>query len=164
MKQSHLTRTQERLELAVKKSMSKVSAVTVLYLLVEVNSAMGFEDKKRINLYQLEWEFNSEPNGANEQDSPAKERKDPSIRPVSVYDYNEYRKLEDKKDRIVLKKDLYNRKKTMDGQKIVVLQESLIENSGEKKLLAQQIEELHRKLQIIKGKTEEIDFMRIKEV
>ena len=35
-------------------------------------------------------------------------------RPVSVIDYNEFRKLEDKRDRIQLKKVLYERKKVND--------------------------------------------------
>ena len=40
------------------------------------------------------------------------------VRPVSVFDYNEYRKLEDKKDRIALKKELYERKKAADEIRI----------------------------------------------
>ena len=35
-------------------------------------------------------------------------------RPVNVLDYNEYRKLEEKRDRILLKKTLYDKKKQND--------------------------------------------------
>ena len=37
-------------------------------------------------------------------------------RTVSVIDYQEYRKLEDKRDRINLKKTLYDRKKVTDEE------------------------------------------------
>lgn len=37
-----------------------------------------------------------------------------SPRPVSVIDYNEYRKLEDKRERIILKRKLYDNKKAND--------------------------------------------------
>ena len=81
---------------------------------------MGFEDKQRTRMYQLEWQFNSETNKDQENISPAKVWRD-KVRPVSVFDYNEYRKLEDKKDRIALKKDLYERKKAADESRIKFL-------------------------------------------
>jgi hypothetical protein len=37
-----------------------------------------------------------------------------SPRPVSVIDYNEYRKLEEKRERIILKRKLYDNKKQGD--------------------------------------------------
>ena len=42
-------------------------------------------------------------------------------RTVSAIDYNEYRKLEDKRDRIMLKKTLYERKKVNDEAEVVKL-------------------------------------------
>lgn len=65
----------------------------------------------------MEWQFNSESNKDRENVSPAKVWRD-KVRPVSVFDYNEYRKLEDKKDRIALKKELYERKKAADEIRI----------------------------------------------
>lgn len=85
--------------------------------LVEVNSAMDYDEKQKVKMYQLEWQFNSESNKDRENASPAKVWKD-KVRPVSVFDYNEYRKLEDKKDRIALKKELYERKKAADEIRI----------------------------------------------
>lgn len=81
---------------------------------------MGYEDKQKLDLYQLEWDFNSENRQERENFSPAKERRE-NVRPVSVFDYNEYRKLEDKKDRIVLKKELYERKQKADELKNLLL-------------------------------------------
>ena len=46
-------------------------------------------------------------------------------RAVSVIDYQEYRKLEDKRDRIMLKKGLYERKKGVDEDQVVLLNEEL---------------------------------------
>ena len=46
-------------------------------------------------------------------------------RAVSVIDYQEYRKLEDKRDRIMLKKSLYERKKVNDESQVVLLNEEL---------------------------------------
>lgn len=96
---------------------------------------MDYEEKTKLDMYQLEWQFNSERNPDKEQVSPAKERRD-NVRPVSVFDYNEYRKLEDKRDRIVLKKDLYERKKENDFQKNGILSKEISEATGVKKSLA----------------------------
>ena len=46
-------------------------------------------------------------------------------RVVSVTDWQEYRKLEDKRDRIMLKKTLYERKKVNDESQVVLLNEEL---------------------------------------
>ena len=48
-----------------------------------------------------------------------------SARPISVIDYNEFRKLEDKKDRILLKKLLYERKKNHDETQVGLLSDEL---------------------------------------
>ena len=53
-------------------------------------------------------------------------------RPVSVIDYQEYRKLEDKRDRIMLKKVLYERKKVADEDQVVILNEELNQYQKEK--------------------------------
>ena len=81
--------------------------------LVEVHSAQGHEDLAKLKLYQLEQRYGS-------QDGEGKtEFKGP--RTVSAIDYNEYRKLEDKRDRIMLKKTLYERKKVNDEAEVVKL-------------------------------------------
>ena len=63
-------------------------------------------------------------------------------RPVSVIDYNEYRKLEDKRDRIQLKKVLYERKKVNDEKQVGLLNQELDEQYQEK-------EKLRKKLQLL---------------
>ena len=63
-------------------------------------------------------------------------------RPVSVIDYNEFRKLEDKRDRIQLKKVLYERKKVNDEKQVGLLNQELDEQYQEK-------EKLRKKLQLL---------------
>ena len=58
---------------------------------------------------------------ANKRDESMK--KNP--RAVSVIDYQEYRKLEEKQNRIMLKRELYNRKKVNDENQVVLLNEEL---------------------------------------
>ena len=58
---------------------------------------------------------------ANKRDENMK--KNP--RAVSVIDYQEYRKLEEKQNRIMLKRELYNRKKVNDENQVVLLNEEL---------------------------------------
>ena len=53
-------------------------------------------------------------------------------RPISVIDYNEYRKLEDKRDRILLKKTLYERKKDNDERQVRLLNEELTQQHDER--------------------------------
>jgi len=48
-----------------------------------------------------------------------------NTRPVSVIDYNEFRKLEDKRDKILLKKTLYERKKVNDESQVKLLNNEL---------------------------------------
>jgi hypothetical protein len=48
-----------------------------------------------------------------------------SPRPVSVIDYNEYRKLEEKRERIILKRKLYNNKKSGDLANVNILDSKL---------------------------------------
>lgn len=107
---------------------------------------MDYEDKAKLDMYQLEWQFNSENKQDEDLCSPAKVDRiaRDNVRPVSVFDYNEYRKLEDKKDRIVLKKELYDIKKEYD----VIRNEKLIQENSEangiKKDLSLQIDDLHK--------------------
>ena len=67
----------------------------------------------KMRMYQEEQRYSSQ-----QAAQIAAARRDLSImnerRPVSVIDYNEFRKLEDKRDRILLKKTLYERKKVND--------------------------------------------------
>lgn len=109
---------------------------------------MGYEDRAKMKLYQLEWQFNSERNKDHENVSPAKVWRD-KVRPVSVFDYNEYRKLEDKKDRIALKKDLYERKKAADETRIKFLNGERVVNDETKQDLVLQISNLSTKLKEI---------------
>jgi len=46
-------------------------------------------------------------------------------RAVSVIDYQEYRKLEEKQNRILLKRELYDRKKVNDENQVLLLNEEL---------------------------------------
>ena len=68
-------------------------------------------------MYQLEQRYRSldDLRGNRAQDG----------RVVSVTDWQEYRKLEDKRDRIMLKKTLYERKKVNDESQVVLLNEEL---------------------------------------
>jgi len=93
-----------------------------------MQSATGFDDLCKRPLYQLEsrnyQSFDGVINDIARVDSlPAEnsfQRKRSSSvlglspRPVSVIDYNEYRKLEDKRERIILKRKLYDHKKDGD--------------------------------------------------
>ena len=77
---------------------------------VEVRSAYGAEDIAKMKMYQLE----QRDEGMEGQMVRKGSYNDPRV--VSVIDYQEYRKLEDKRDRIMLKKTLYERKKVIDEQ------------------------------------------------
>ena len=144
--------------------MSKVSQMAVSNLfLVEVNSAMDYDEKQKIKMYQLEWQFNSESNKDRENVSPAKVWRD-KVRPVSVFDYNEYRKLEDKKDRIALKKELYERKKDADQIRIKELRGEKPVNDDTKQDLVLQISNLSARLNEIKKQIKETEASRMKEV
>ena len=70
-----------------------------------------------MKMYQLEQRYRSldDLRGNRAQDG----------RVVSVTDWQEYRKLEDKRDRIMLKKTLYERKKVNDESQVVLLNEEL---------------------------------------
>lgn len=83
---------------------------------------MAYEDRQKVDMYQLEYFSDREQD--DDGASPAKERRFQG-RPVSVFDYNEYRKLEDKKDRIDLKRDLYTQKKMTDEARIAFLEQEL---------------------------------------
>jgi hypothetical protein len=58
---------------------------------------------------------------------------------VSVIDYQEYRKLEDKKDRVMLKKTLYEKKKVNDESQVVLLNSELNKYQKEKESLNKQL-------------------------
>jgi hypothetical protein len=77
--------------------------------IVEINSAMGYDDRQKVSLYQFEQQYNSERAGG----SPVRQRKE-GVRPVSCLDYNELRKLEEKNANLKIKKELYERKKDKD--------------------------------------------------
>jgi len=105
---------------------------------VEMQSATGFDDLCKRPLYQIEGrDYHSvDPAAlgdvsARQYSIPAEKvsafhRKSSSVlglspRPVSVIDYNEYRKLEDKRERIILKRKLYDNKKSTDLKSVTDL-------------------------------------------
>jgi len=65
-------------------------------------------------------------------------------RAVSVIDYQEYRKLEDKRDRIMLKKTLYERKKVSDETQVVILNEELNQYQRNKDELSNRLSALRK--------------------
>ena len=77
-----------------------------------------------MRMYQEEMRYSSQ-----QAAQIAAARKDLSMmnntRPVSVIDYNEFRKLEDKRDKILLKKTLYERKKVNDESQVKLLNNEL---------------------------------------
>ena len=64
-----------------------------------------------------------------------------------MIDYNEYRKLEDKRDRILLKKTLYERKKDNDERQVRLLNEELTQQHDER-------ERVNRRLQVLRDQLE----------
>ena len=88
-----------------------------------MHSAFGHDDLLKIKMYQYEQRYGSQDGQDNAHRRNTSQIQD--IRPVSVIDYQEYRKLEDKRDRIMLKKLLYERKKVTDETQVVILNEEL---------------------------------------
>ena len=85
-------------------------------------------------------------------------------RAVSVIDYNEYRKLEDKRDRIMLKKTLYERKKVADEQQVVILNEELNQYQRNKDGLHEKLAALKKQLKSLQKDIVTTDKNRKKEV
>ena len=87
---------------------------------VEIQSATMFYDLGKRPLYQNEGRYRSLDDKTDQQREAAAKR--PSLypgigpRPMSVIDYNAYRKLEEKKERIILKKKLYDHKRETDRE------------------------------------------------
>ena len=85
-------------------------------------------------------------------------------RVVSVTDYQEFRKLEDKRDRIMLKKTLYERKKTSDESQVVLLNEELNKYQRRKDDLNSLIPSLKKQLRALQKKIVTVDKTRKKEL
>jgi hypothetical protein len=85
-------------------------------------------------------------------------------RPVNVLDYNEYRKLEEKRDRILLKKTLYEQKKTGDESQVALLNDELERQKREKEDLNSRADALKRQLAKVQKDIVGIDKARQKEV
>ena len=83
---------------------------------MEVHSAHGNEDICKMKLYQLEQRANNVNKGDTVKQDAHKRDESWHMNPraVSVIDYQEYRKLEEKQNRILLKRELYDRKKVND--------------------------------------------------
>jgi len=112
---------------------------------IEYNSAFGHEDMLKIRMYQDEIRYSSQTAAqiaaARREMSTIKEP-----RPISVIDYNEYRKLEDKKDRILLKKTLYEHKQTGDQKQVGLLNTELDRMHGDKEVLNRKLDQLRETL------------------
>ena len=101
----------------------------------------------KMRMYQLEQRYRS-----TEAAGKAHYRNNSQLtggRAVSVIDYNEYRKLEDKRDRIALKKTLYERKKFNDEQQVVILNEELNQYQKSKDELAEKLNALKSQLRVL---------------
>lgn len=114
---------------------------------LEVQSAKGHEDLAKLKMYQLEQRYGSQDGGAVFQKDKQLEFQGP--RTVSAIDYAEYRKLEDKRDRIMLKKTLYERKKVNDEGEVVKL-------NGELNLYQRQKEDLNGMLAALKKQLKQL--------
>ena len=86
----------------------------ILFFLVDVHSAMGYDEIAKMNMYQIEQRYSSQQVEQMGRLRIYDQLRSQHDRPVNVLDYNEYRKLEEKRDRILLKKTLYDRKKVND--------------------------------------------------
>ena len=88
-----------------------------------MRSAQAYEEVAQLKMYQLEQRYGGE-NGSNNrlQDihTPGSH-----TRTVSVTDEKEYQKLQEKLERITLKKTLYDRKQLADEGMVVTLNEQL---------------------------------------
>ena len=83
-------------------------------------------------------------------------------RPVDVHDYNEYRKLEDKRDRIMLKKTLYEKKKVNDESQIALLNDELNNYQSEKAGLNKKLRLLRQQLEGVKSDVSNMEKSRKK--
>ena len=79
-------------------------------------------------------------------------------------DFHEYRKLEDKRDRIMLKKTLYERKKVNDESQVVLLNEELNKYQRKKDELNTMIPQLKKQLRALQKKIVTVDKTRKKEL
>jgi predicted nucleic acid-binding Zn-ribbon protein len=85
-------------------------------------------------------------------------------RAVSVIDYQEYRKLEDKRDRIMLKKTLYERKKVSDETQVVILNEELNQYQRNKDELTNRLSALRKQLNNLQKDIVTVDKTRKREM
>lgn len=84
---------------------------------------MGHNDLLKLKMYQVEQRYSSQQGRGK-----AHMRNTSHLtegRPAKVIDKGEFHKLEDKRDRIMLKKNLYERKKVTDEAQVVLLNEEL---------------------------------------
>lgn len=129
-----------------------------------MHSALGYDDIANMKMYQIEQRYSSqqvEQMGRLRIYDKIKAQHD---RPVNVLDYNEYRKLEEKRDRILLKKTLYDRKKVNDEQQVALLNEELESQKKTKDDLNHKVSGLQRQLSKIQKDIVDIDRNRKREV
>lgn len=125
---------------------------------ISVHSACGHEDIAKMKMYQIEQRYRSL------DDARGKKHRTQDGRVVSVTDYQEYRKLEDKRDRIMLKKTLYERKKVSDESQVVLLNEELNKYQRRKDELNNLIPTLKKQLRTLQKKIVTVDKTRKKEL
>jgi len=142
---------------------------------LEVRSATAPEDLYRQRLYQLDQRYGSNQDASNGRwhllDEPASAFNKSNSqwtgnrdRTVSVIDYQEYRKLEDKRDRILLKKTLYERKKVGDEGQVVLLNDELNKYQKHKGGLNDRLSSLKKQLKDLQKNIVHVDKSRKKEV
>lgn len=123
---------------------------------ISVHSAFGHEDIAKMKMYQIEQRYRSL--------DDARGHKQIDGRVVSVTDFQEFRKLEDKRDRIMLKKTLYERKKVSDESQVVLLNEELNKYQRHKDELNNLIPQLKLQLKALQKKIVTVDKTRKKEL
>ena len=136
----------------------------IVVFIVEVHSALGYEDIANMKMYQIEQRYSSQQVEQMSRLRIYDKLKATHERPVNVLDYNEYRKLEEKRDRILLKKTLYDQKKQNDESQVSLLNGDLTETKASKDELNNMVSSLKRQLAKVQKDIVDIDKNRKKEV
>ena len=141
---------------------------------MEVRSATAPEDLFKQKLYQMDQRYGSQKNNLdvshgnihildNDFHRSGSQFTGNRDRTVSVIDYQEYRKLEDKRDRINLKKTLYEKKKVSDEKQVVLLNDELNKYQKHKKGLNDRLNELKEQIKLLQKDIVQVDKTRKKE-
>ena len=125
---------------------------------------MGYDDVANMKMYQVEQRYSSQQVEQMGRLRMYDQIKSHADRPINVLDYNEYRKLEEKRDRILLKKTLYEQKKINDESQVALLNDELASQKEAKEGLNSKVSGLKRQLAKIQKDIVDIDKSRKKEV